>query len=148
MPVSCLYLSLTLMYLSTRLVCHYIMYKCIIVLYGLPFVLTCFTRMLFMQGQLDQRFADNDQSLEMALLNLHHEDNKRKGRIEALKYLLELLKLIYHLSFSGLFICIYTIAVKSQLGRMTCFILWLNIMKDLMSSGLCTLIVRYNLRID
>ncbi|XP_057484608.1 uncharacterized protein LOC130770970 isoform X1 [Actinidia eriantha] len=30
-------------------------------------------------GQLDQRFADNDQSLEMALLNLHHEDNKRKG---------------------------------------------------------------------
>ncbi|GFZ14886.1 hypothetical protein Acr_24g0010760 [Actinidia rufa] len=31
------------------------------------------------EGQLDQRFADSDQSLEMALLNLHHEVNKRKG---------------------------------------------------------------------
>ncbi|XP_057487483.1 uncharacterized protein LOC130773556 isoform X1 [Actinidia eriantha] len=38
-------------------------------------------------GQLDQQFADSDQSLEMALLNLHHEVNKRKGRIEALKVL-------------------------------------------------------------
>ncbi|KAL7228845.1 hypothetical protein ACSBR2_007518 [Camellia fascicularis] len=33
-------------------------------------------------SQLDQRFTDNDQTLEMALLNL-----KRKGRIEALKVL-------------------------------------------------------------
>ncbi|KAL6980501.1 hypothetical protein U1Q18_022139 [Sarracenia purpurea var. burkii] len=38
-------------------------------------------------SQLDQRFADNDQILEMALLNLQQEANKGKGRIEALKVL-------------------------------------------------------------
>ncbi|THG13836.1 hypothetical protein TEA_014314 [Camellia sinensis var. sinensis] len=38
-------------------------------------------------SQLDQRFTDNDQTLEMALLNL-----KRKGRIEALKVLFRALE--------------------------------------------------------
>ncbi|KAA8534236.1 hypothetical protein F0562_031753 [Nyssa sinensis] len=38
-------------------------------------------------SQLDHHMVDNDQLVEMALLNLNHEANKQRGRLEALKVL-------------------------------------------------------------